>query len=336
MPAALAVRCPECEKGLKLKPSAAGKRVKCPDCGAAVKVPAGGAAPAKAKAGVKAGGGGDFFSALPKAKAPAALPGRVGAGGPSTSEMPVYDGGPKKKAKEPTSPVVIAASLGGGLLVLLAAAGGLGYLLYASRPIEAPTEFAAFEHPAPRAFALDVPAGWETKTGGGQGGTPAWATFSGPGGEFDVRASRRGSAMGDIANAGGGGDFVVGQDLPEEETAIFKQHAFTKDQTAADYQTYTETSGENFDPQRGEGRVSEFTGTGTFGGTTRGLRATVRLGTETYNVVAKTSQKTLPGDERRVSGNAREFAVIFTRLTARSVSEGPRRARAGGVRRVPR
>ena len=63
MPAAIVAQCPECGKGLKLKPTAAGKRVKCPDCGAAVKVPAGsgGPAPAAGKAGAKR-----------KAKAPAA------------------------------------------------------------------------------------------------------------------------------------------------------------------------------------------------------------------------------------------------------------------------
>ena len=100
--------------------------------------------------------------------------------------------------------------------------------------------------------------------------------------------------MGDIAGAGGGDSYVVGEEVPEEESAIFKQHAFTKDQTAADYQTYTETAGENFDPKRGEGRVSEFTAAGTFGGQTRGLRATVRLGNETYNVVARTSANNFP------------------------------------------
>ena len=300
MPAALAVRCPECEKGLKLPAAAAGKAVKCPGCGAKVKVPgaAGGSKPkmpAKKGAGGGDDGTGEFLAALPKAKAPKALPGRVGAGGGpgSSQEVPAYDEAvPKRKAKEPTSPVVVAASLGGGLLVLLAAAGGLGYLLYASKPVEPPAELVDFEHPAPRSFALKVPADWAEKSGGGQSGTPAFATFEGPGGEFDIRASRRGSAMGDIANAGGGDSFVVGEKLPEEESAIFKQHEFTKDQTAADYQTYTETGGENFNDDRG--RLSEFTASGTFGGQTRGLRATVRLGTETYNVVAKTSPRDFP------------------------------------------
>lgn len=293
MPAALAVRCPECNKGLKLPAAAAGKRVKCPGCGAGVKVPGGGGSTPKTKA-AKDGGDGGFLAALPKAKSPTALPGRVGGGGPSTSEMPVFEDGPKRKQKEPTSPVVIAASLGGGLLVLLLAAGGLGYLLYASKPIEPPAEMTDFEHPAPQAFSLTVPADWEAKSGGGSGGTPAFATFEGAGGSFDIRVSRRGSAMGDIAGAGGGDSYVIGEEVPEEESAIFKQHAFTKDQTAADYQTYTETDGENFDPRHGEGRVSEFTATGTFGGTTRGLRATVRLGNETYNVVARTSKRDFP------------------------------------------
>ena len=135
MPAALAVRCPECGKGLKLPAAAAGKAAKCPGCGGRVKVPGGGPAP---KPEAKADGEtSEFLAALPKAKAPKALPGRVG-GGPSTSDMPVYDDAAQGKRKEPTSPVVIAASLGGGLLVVLLAAGGLAYLLYTSEPAGPP------------------------------------------------------------------------------------------------------------------------------------------------------------------------------------------------------
>ena len=295
MPAAIAVRCPECEKPLKLKGSAAGKRVKCPACGGAVTVPGG-----SEKAAAKRGGdtADNIRAALPPApKKPTGLPARV-RGGPSTSEIPIpLEEGRKKPKKEPHSPIVVAASIGGGVLVLLLAAGGLGWLIFSSKPIEPPSEMVEFRHDQPRTFRLEIPGGWTTNSGGGKSGTPAFATFEGPGGTFDIRQSRRGSAMGDIGNAvagvGPGGE--VGAAIPDELNPIVGQHEFTKSQTADDYQTYTETDGENFEiAGGGDGRVSEFTASGTFGGSTQGLRATVRIGNETYNVVAKTSPNNFP------------------------------------------
>ena len=128
MPAALAVRCPECRKDLKLKASAAGRIVKCPGCGGKVKVPA-------ADGGGVTGDTGDFLAALPKASKPTKLPARV-TGGPSSAEVPAYldDGPAKKPRKEPTSPAVVAASIGGGVLALLLAAGGVWWMIFSDRP----------------------------------------------------------------------------------------------------------------------------------------------------------------------------------------------------------
>jgi len=50
-------RCGECEFGIKVPDSAAGRAVKCPQCGARVKVPSGGAAPSRSKTKAKAGTG---------------------------------------------------------------------------------------------------------------------------------------------------------------------------------------------------------------------------------------------------------------------------------------
>lgn len=157
MPAAIVARCPECAKGLKLKPSAAGKTVKCPACGAAVPVPAaegadeavdetGGASqPARAKTAkakrrrsaapaadpTGSGNSGELFASLDLAKyghdsgRQKALPGRAYKG-PSTSEMPVFEG----KGDAPPTPLpMVLGIVGGSLLLVALAAGGAFFLL---------------------------------------------------------------------------------------------------------------------------------------------------------------------------------------------------------------
>ena len=310
MPAAIAAQCPECGKGLKVPAAAAGKRVKCPQCGAAVKVPAGsGAAPAAGKAGAKRkakapagpaahGNSGEIFAGLDlddygaTSGRQSALPGRVNRG-PSSSEIPIpaFEGPGKKPEKPPTPLPVVLGVIGGSLLLLALAGGGAAYVLLNSGPIEAPANLVRFSHPEPRTFALDVPEGWEQKSGGGTGGRPAFASFEGPGGEVDVRMSLRGSAMGDIGNAVQGDSFVVGAEVPEELTAIYGQHEATKQQVADDYSDYKETGGHNFNPRGGEGRMSTFTASGSFGGGITGLRGTVRIGTDTYIVLMKCAPK---------------------------------------------
>ena len=78
--------------------------------------------------------------------------------------------------------------------------------------------------------------------------------------------SLRGSAIGDMGAAGQGDSFVVGAEVPEELTAIYGQHEVVKQQVADDYSDYQETGGHNFDPRGGEGRMSTFTASGSFGG----------------------------------------------------------------------
>ena len=309
--AAIVARCPDCAKGLKLKPSAAGKRVKCPACGAAVDVPGGAANPGgdakaagrpkrkPAPAAPRSGNSGELFTGLNLGElghdggAQTALPGRVRKGG-STAEIPVAAApGGKKPDKPPTPLPVVLGAIGGSLLLLAAVGGTAVYLLLNNQPAEPPGDLVRYEHPEPRTFSLDVPSNWAVEAGGGTGGRPAFAKIEGPGAEVDVRNSPRGSAVGDIGAAAEQGG-PVGEELPEELTAIFGQHKMTRDQVAGDFSSYEETGGENFDARGGEGRRSVFTASGSFGGAITGLRGTVRVGNETYNVVMRCAPRDFP------------------------------------------
>ena len=305
-------RCPDCAKGLKLKPSAAGKTVKCPACGAGVPVPAGDRAPDGAPDGAPrkptntkrkraappeptgSGNSGELFTGLNLGGhgggSKKALPGRIQKG-PLTDEMPIADAGGKKKKEEPPTPMpVVLGVIGGSLLLLAAVGGGAFYFLANNQPIAAPTEFERYEHPEQRKFSLDVPVGWERTDGGGTGGTPAFASFEGPGGEVQIRQSLSGSAIGDMG-AAADANLAPGEELPEELTPIYRQHEATKGQIESNFSDYSETGGENFDARGADGRRSTFTASGAFGGTLTGYRGTLRIGNETYTVVTQSSPR---------------------------------------------
>ncbi|MFH5803293.1 hypothetical protein [Alienimonas sp. DA493] len=319
MPAAIAARCPDCAKGFKLKPSAAGKTVKCPACGGAVPVPAAaGEAPRPAKKPAKAkrkraaepapaptgsGNSGEIFAGLDLSEfghdsgsrgalSKKGLPARVQKG-PLTDEIATPTEAPKKKKEEdPPPPLpVILGIVGGSLAVLALAGAGTAYMLFGSGPVEPPGELVRYTHPEQGKFAIDVPSNWETvREGGGQGGRPAFATFEGPGGEVQVRQSLGGSAVGDIANAGDT-QLAPGEELPEELTPIYSQHEAVKSQVESNFSNYSETGGENFDSKAGEARRSVFTASRTLGGAITGYRGTFRVGNDTYTVVMQSSTR---------------------------------------------
>ncbi|QDT18126.1 hypothetical protein [Alienimonas californiensis] len=323
MPAAIVARCPDCAKGLKLKPSAAGKTVKCPACGAAVPVPAaaGDGAPraddsttrrnpAKAKrkrsaepaaAATGSGNSGEIFAGLDlgefghesgsqRSLAKQGLPGRVQKG-PLTDETEVINNAPKKKEEPPTPLPVVLGIVGGSLAVLGIAGAAVLFLLLGSGPVEPPGELVRYTHPERGKFAIDVPDNWATATeGGGQGGRPAFATFEGPGGEVQIRQSLSGSAIGDIASAGDT-QLAPGEELPEELTAIYGQHEAVKGQVESNFSNYSETGGKNFDSKAGEARRSTFTASGALGGAITGYRGTYRIGNDTYTVVMQSSTR---------------------------------------------
>ncbi len=315
-------RCPDCAKGLKLKPSAAGKTVKCPACGAGVRVPEGegpaGDGPAGGKSASRSGGkarrkrpaspppaparsgnSGELFTGLDladyghKSGSQKALPDRVNKG-PLTDEIRIPGGDAPKKKEEPPAPLPVVLGIVGGSVLLLALAGGGVFLaLSGSKPAEPPGELARFEHPQPRTFAIDVPSNWEVvKADGGTGGRPAFATIEGPGAEVQIRQSLSGSAIGDIAGAGGAAQLAPGGETSEELTPIYTQHEMVKSQSESNFSDYQEVGGENFNNDAG--RRSTFTASGSFGGKVTGLRGTVRVGNETYTVLMQCDPRDLP------------------------------------------
>lgn len=167
------------------------------------------------------------------------------------------------------------AVLVGGLLL----AGGCG------GPATAPTNFASF-NAKDGAFKCDYPADWEAEGGGVKG--YFWAKFTSGSAEISIQSGSVGSVQADVINAG---NRMAGVQEDEEELAPVAQlHEMRKTDTAKDLGDYQEQPPKAIRPKLGDGRKSQFTASGTFGGGIRGYRATVLSHNKSITVLCQCAE----------------------------------------------
>ena len=239
-----------------------------------------------------AGSAGGFFSGGTAPKAPRSLPARVKPGRRDTAEVPAYDpdAAPavQKQTKAEFKPAVAAGVAVAGLLLI----GGGGYLthtlLQGSVPVAAPETLARFKHEK-NAFAIDYPEGWSVKEAGGTGGVRASGIFEGPQGKLTVREGQGASSVADIAGTGGD-SYVIGEQ-DDSESPEQAAHDWLGRSAQDNYSGYREESARTIKTGVGIARASDFTATTMFGGGIRGIRATVLIGKDAFNITAETSVK---------------------------------------------
>ena len=153
-----------------------------------------------------------------------------------------------------------------GLTATLAGCGG---------PVAAPESFGNY-NAKDGSFSCKSPKGWET-TGGGRGGLYS-AKFVQGSAAVKIVADFAGSVLGDIAKNAGPGLDVPGLDLSGEEvedfSAVAQVHQMNTEKLAEELSELKLEPAEKVDTKLGEGRMSEFTGSRSFGGNIRGYMAT--------------------------------------------------------------
>ena len=180
---------------------------------------------------------------------------------------------PKKKQKLTSSP----AFIGGICTLVLALLIGVPFLVSGDdKPMEPPASYTTFQHEVNNAFKCDLPAGWNVKAGG-KAGSVISAVFEFEDVKVRIRSSMGASAIGDIAGSMGG-DILGGAgglELDEDLTPIANVHEMMHDQYAADYSDYKEQPPQKIETGFGDTRMSEFTASGSWGSTIRGVRASM-------------------------------------------------------------
>ncbi len=226
--------------------------------------------------------------------------------------------GKKKKKKgaaasddgEGLPPKVMYAMFGVAGLVGVLVLGVVGWsLMSASRSSGAnyavPDKFKNWEHEL-GTLKSEYPEGpgWLIKGGGGTGGLPPWFRIEHDRQDIDIRitGSVSGSAIGDIATAGGTMPGDLGEDVADELDPVAAVHEFQQMKVAANYDKYEETEPRPIDTGCGEGRICEFTGTSLLS-TEYGMRATLLCHQYQFNVICKCPKKRLE-----------EYKPVFERI----------------------
>ncbi len=190
------------------------------------------------------------------------------------------DDSPKKRkspAKKKSSFTGSPAMIGGVCTVVLALLIGVPFLFSGDdAPMEPPASYTTFEHEVNNAFKCEYPTGWAVKSGG-KAGSVVSARFESDGVLVRIRSSMGASAMGDIAGSLGG-DILGGAggvELDEDLAPIASVHQMMHDQYAEDYTDYQEQPPQTLETGFGDTRMSEFTASGSWGSTIRGVRASM-------------------------------------------------------------
>jgi hypothetical protein len=127
-----------------------------------------------------------------------------------------------------------------------------------------PTSYTRTES-ADKQFQCEYPTGWqETKTGGK--GTLSHCIFESGGARIDIAADLFGSLMAGPS---------LTRDDPNVEPPVARIHELGKDKFAEGFSNYVEQPGRPVQTIIGEGRISDFTATGSMGRKLQGYRATV-------------------------------------------------------------
>ena len=130
------------------------------------------------------------------------------------------------------------------------------------QPVAAPTSLTKFES-KDKQVRFEYPAGWEVTASGGQGLLSHSVFQQGPA-KIDVGCDLAGSLF---AGPGAPRD-------PNEEPASARIHELGLKNMKEDFSGYEEQPAQPIKTNIGEGRISEFTAAGSFGGKIRGYRAT--------------------------------------------------------------
>lgn len=131
-----------------------------------------------------------------------------------------------------------------------------------------PTEFEPFVS-QDGAFALDVPVGWESKSGSRPDNTYSWAEFSGNSSTIRVVADVTGSLIADISAPFGA------EGLDDEEAPVAIAHELKKDRIAEDFSNYKESPSQTINTSMGDGRICRFSAGGGPSGRRAGFRCTM-------------------------------------------------------------
>ena len=245
-----------------------------------------------------------------QARSPAAnRPAKSAAGGAAPSGLPPRTVGVKSKKKKKTKPAKEEAAkkpkkkaksgvgqspalIGGICVLVLALLIGVPLLFFGEdEPVQQPASYAKFSHSVEQTFQCEYPAGWTVESGG-TSGVPVWAKFENGEVKIRVRSSMGASAIGDIAkNTGGNAIGVPGGDLDEDLAPAAKVHEFMKEQFAQDYSDYQEIAPKTIKTGFGDTRVSEFTASGSWDSTIRGMRASMLGLNLQYTVICDCPEK---------------------------------------------
>ena len=133
-----------------------------------------------------------------------------------------------------------------------------------SGPVPAPTAYTKIESPD-KQFQCEHPAGWQVTTTGGKG-TLSHCIFEAGAARIDIASDLMGSLM--------AGPATTPMD-PNAEPPVARIHDQGKAKFAEDFSNYEEQEPKPVQTMLGEGRVAEFTATGSLGRKLHGYRATV-------------------------------------------------------------
>lgn len=137
-------------------------------------------------------------------------------------------------------------------------------------------------------FMFQHPKGWTPIARGGSGNIPPSIRFEQGNIKVSFRASNSGAAIQDMSQA------MSGQagELPDELKPVARVHDFQKAKLSDEMPGYTELGPvEKIETGLGEGRLSTFVASGSFGGKLFGYRATLLSTNFQWNVVCQTSSQ---------------------------------------------
>jgi len=142
--------------------------------------------------------------------------------------------------------------------------GSVLFLGCSSGPVPAPVSFTKIGSPD-KQFQIEHPNDWQVTTTGGKG-TLSHCIFEAGAARIDVSSDLLGALM--------AGPQVPSND-PNVEPAVARIHALGMEKFAEGFSNYEEQEAKPVRTMFGEGRISEFTATGSLGRKLRGYRATV-------------------------------------------------------------
>lgn len=202
---------------------------------------------------------------------PVPVPGKDGSVGPPEKPTAEKAGEREKPAARPQKQLNILIPLLIGAVCVIGVVGLLFLLPALSAKesgIEPPETYVVYKDQIGGDFHVDFPKGW-TVEAGGRGKSNPWAKFKKGSATIQVKTSTGASILGDTA-----GGRNPDEDIPDELTAVAQIHTLMKDQYAGDFTGYEEQPAIMIKTGMGDGQLSEFTASGSWGSKLKGMRLT--------------------------------------------------------------